>query len=806
MDKGLKILFLISFIFIFALSFVSANSLKYTPTNCNIDEECENGYECINNMCLLIRCYEDYDCQPEYTCQHTYMPPEEEGPRRKCVKKTPECLNDEDCIGKVTDYFKDVVKSYGGYALKIQVPERTERCIEGACMFKERICYDSDGGIKPLEFGKTQIPYYNNITYHKDHCKNSNQLIESYCMYQKEFFIQIFCQNGCQNGACISPQTEKEYTLEELISEGGKYRSILNWNSSSDENCMGGFGCEYKTQILTCSGTTQKEVDIYGKNKLYRTVVDENISTIKMEDRSVNSCYQPPTNQWTEHRIHDKEYLLKSICKLPGEKTLKKIYCPWKCCDGICIEESKIECKDQSECPCDLNCVGGFCNTTKPECNYDHDCEENYLCRNWICIPSKTEENETEENLNCPKGQQLENGSCKCIEKHAKACFDGNIYYYDGCGNKGLMNQACNKNFEACKQGECIKEKELIFAITPRKYRGNRIDSVEEGNKICQNIFGEDWNWFEGHDGATGNSFSWTVKGKIKYGDELINDGEDFFTWISVNDKKAECFNEENNYGVTYSITKQENNTIKGTCINQGYLNVNSDTYNINYNEENITCNIERGDTPCEEKRNILCSNYKEIEKEKNNPQEQKKYNCDLGCPENYECVDDECVLLGGILNELDEMLCESYCELECPYGYIEGSCNCQCIEEPKQNNCLQAYDVNCEEEKAIQVVYPKDGSCPYFFCIESKNSQPGELLICEDSCFLEGECYSFGSIKPGYYCSDQGYFLEQKEDETACENNFECQSDVCLDSICINKGVLQKLLDLIKDIFSSEE
>ncbi len=69
------------------------------------------------------------------------------------------------------------------------------------------------------------------------------------------------------------------------------------------------------------------------------------------------------------------------------------------------------------------------------------------------------------------------------------------------------------------------------------------------------------------------------------------------------------------------------------------------------------------------------------------------------------------------------------------------------------------------------------------------------EVLICKDSCPLDGKCYPFGYRKAKQFCSDQGAFLEQLTSDSSCENNFECSSNVCVDSKCISAGLLEKLL-----------
>lgn len=74
--------------------------------------------------------------------------------------------------------------------------------------------------------------------------------------------------------------------------------------------------------------------------------------------------------------------------------------------------------------------------------------------------------------------------------------------------------------------------------------------------------------------------------------------------------------------------------------------------------------------------------------------------------------------------------------------------------------------------------------------------------LICKDSCALDGKCYPFGYRKGGNYCSDKGSFEKQFGDETSCDNNFECSSNVCVSGKCLSKGFIEKILSWFKNLF----
>lgn len=76
------------------------------------------------------------------------------------------------------------------------------------------------------------------------------------------------------------------------------------------------------------------------------------------------------------------------------------------------------------------------------------------------------------------------------------------------------------------------------------------------------------------------------------------------------------------------------------------------------------------------------------------------------------------------------------------------------------------------------------------------------KIIICKDSCSLDGKCYPFGYRKAGRFCSDKGSFDAQLEYEAACDNSFECSSNVCVSGKCISSSLLEKAINWLKGIF----
>ena len=75
-------------------------------------------------------------------------------------------------------------------------------------------------------------------------------------------------------------------------------------------------------------------------------------------------------------------------------------------------------------------------------------------------------------------------------------------------------------------------------------------------------------------------------------------------------------------------------------------------------------------------------------------------------------------------------------------------------------------------------------------------------ILVCRDSCPLDEKCYPFGYRKEGKYCSDDGAFKDQLTENSACENNFECSTNVCVDGKCISSNLIQMIIDFFRNLF----
>ncbi len=75
--------------------------------------------------------------------------------------------------------------------------------------------------------------------------------------------------------------------------------------------------------------------------------------------------------------------------------------------------------------------------------NYDSD-----ACLEWSVV------------TNCPSGQSCSGGVCaaapdSCSSHHSKKCHDGDVYWYDSCGGREGLYDACSGD-QICSDGKCV--------------------------------------------------------------------------------------------------------------------------------------------------------------------------------------------------------------------------------------------------------------------------------------------------------------------------------------------------------------
>lgn len=81
----------------------------------------------------------------------------------------------------------------------------------------------------------------------------------------------------------------------------------------------------------------------------------------------------------------------------------------------------------------------------------------------------------------------------------------------------------------------------------------------------------------------------------------------------------------------------------------------------------------------------------------------------------------------------------------------------------------------------------------------ENVGQNEGENINEEMSSY---ECEMIGLRQEGKYCSPNKTLEDQKETEISCENNFECKSNVCVDSQCVSGSLIWRIINWFKNLF----
>lgn len=74
--------------------------------------------------------------------------------------------------------------------------------------------------------------------------------------------------------------------------------------------------------------------------------------------------------------------------------------------------------------------------------------------------------------------------------------------------------------------------------------------------------------------------------------------------------------------------------------------------------------------------------------------------------------------------------------------------------------------------------------------------------LECSIGCLYKDSCVNIGVRVGDNYCDFSEDYSLQKAGGEYCDNSFECSSNICADSVCVEKGIFQKFLAWFKRLF----
>ncbi|MBS3104960.1 hypothetical protein J4234_01765 [Candidatus Woesearchaeota archaeon] len=127
-----------------------------------------------------------------------------------------------------------------------------------------------------------------------------------------------------------------------------------------------------------------------------------------------------------------------------------------------------------------------------------------------------------------------------------------------------------------------------------------------------------------------------------------------------------------------------------------------------------------------------------------------------------------------------------AYADYQCPYGCSDGTC--KKMELKPTEKPIEIPKKERKDRPAESVKEPPEPSEKDYVCA---------------GCELDDKCYPFGYRKDNKFCSDNYKFTSQIKEEEKCDNNFECSSNLCIDSKCVSSGFIQKILSWFKGFFS---
>jgi len=123
------------------------------------------------------------------------------------------------------------------------------------------------------------------------------------------------------------------------------------------------------------------------------------------------------------------------------------------------------------------------------------------------------------------------------------------------------------------------------------------------------------------------------------------------------------------------------------------------------------------------------------------------------------------------------------------------------CPENCKCDN--KGYILECKTEEKCEI---GKMLCPDDKCKEKCEINNLTLEECKSGCIYGDKCLPIGVRVKGAYCSIDIILTNQLEADEKCENDFECKSNICIDSECVSEGVWKKFMGWFNRLFGGKE
>lgn len=116
--------------------------------------------------------------------------------------------------------------------------------------------------------------------------------------------------------------------------------------------------------------------------------------------------------------------------------------------------------------------------------------------------------------------------------------------------------------------------------------------------------------------------------------------------------------------------------------------------------------------------------------------------------------------------------------------------------------NCICDIYGQIKECRKISECREKEMLCPDGACRE-RCEMSNITAECKFGCFYQDKCLPYGLRVNGLYCSISNDMKTQLAADSACENNFECSANICIDGKCVSSTLIQKVIEWLKKLFS---
>ena len=108
-----------------------------------------------------------------------------------------------------------------------------------------------------------------------------------------------------------------------------------------------------------------------------------------------------------------------------------------------------------------------------------------------------------------------------------------------------------------------------------------------------------------------------------------------------------------------------------------------------------------------------------------------------------------------------------------------------------------------CGIDNSLAVQKGTKSICQNNYECASNNCKSGVCSpICEGCINSDSSCIPFGTRIKTEYCSLNSSFENQKDEESNCDNNYECSTNVCADNKCVSSGLIKKFMEWFRGFF----